>query len=232
MVTYLHDNELFLLHKYKPYFTLTETSSQRCARMHLNWLCCSVYRSGWVCPGSAGSQSRCTLTGILELQGAVPPISNPPWKHKIYSLAPEAPLFKRMPTGPKAFLELLGVSGLRPCAWIHLKKSLCYTRPVSGTNDKYRLSPCSQTWQFRRTLLSAVLTLIFCIYVLFILYTCSTYFLFFHVFFLAPNRPQHCWGGGEQMNSCFFQEYLSFKGNENNHFQDLNLGCLFHFLQW
>ena len=53
-----------------------------------------------------------------------------------------------------------------------------------------RLSPSSQTCQFGRTVLSAVLTLLFCIYVLFIQYTCSTYFLLFRFFFLAPNRPQ------------------------------------------
>ena len=29
MVTYPHDNELFFLHNYKPYFTLTETFSQQ-----------------------------------------------------------------------------------------------------------------------------------------------------------------------------------------------------------
>ena len=55
-----------------------------------------------------------------------------------------------------------------------------------------RLSPNSQTWQFGWTLLSVVLTILFWIYVLF-QYTCSTYFLFFHVFVLAPNRPQYRW---------------------------------------
>ena len=54
-----------------------------------------------------------------------------------------------------------------------------------------RLSPSSQTWQFGLTALSAVLVLLFCMYVLFIQYTCSTYFLFFCVFFLAIDRSQH-----------------------------------------
>ena len=33
-----------------------------------------------------------------------------------------------------------GSSGLWPCAWTHLKKALCHTRPGSGTGDKYRWS--------------------------------------------------------------------------------------------
>ena len=40
------------------------------------------------------------------------------------------PFFMRMPTEPEAFLELLGVSGLRPCVRTHLKK-LC------GAHDEY-----------------------------------------------------------------------------------------------
>ena len=55
----------------------------------------------------------------------------------VYRLAPEANLFRRMPTGTEAFLELLGVSGLRLCARTHLKKALYHTRPVGGTFDKY-----------------------------------------------------------------------------------------------
>ena len=43
---------------------------------------------------------------------------------------------------------------------------------------------------FGRTLQPAVLTLLFCIYVLFIKYTCSAYFLFLCVYFLTPNRLQ------------------------------------------
>ena len=45
-----------------------------------------------------------------------------------------------LPSGPEAFLKLPGVSGLRPCSQTHLKKSLCHTRPVGGTCDKYRLN--------------------------------------------------------------------------------------------
>ena len=68
-----------------------------------------------------------------------------------------------------------------------------YKRPYAtlilsvGRTTKYRLPPSSQTWQFGQTLLSTVLTLL---YVLLIQYTCSTYFLFFRVFFLVPTWAQ------------------------------------------
>ena len=46
-------------------------------------------------------------------------------------------------------------------------------------------------WHFGRVEgQNITLKLLFCIYVLFIQYTCSTYFLFFCAFFLATNRPQ------------------------------------------
>ena len=41
-----------------------------------------------------------------------------------YCLAPDAPLIRGMPTGPKVFLTMLGACGLRPCARTHLKKGL------------------------------------------------------------------------------------------------------------
>ena len=68
---------------------------------------------------SSGSRSRCALTGILEPQGTVSPGFNPPWRGLVYSLVP---LFRRMPTGPEAFLDPPGTSRLRPCAQTHLKK--------------------------------------------------------------------------------------------------------------
>ena len=82
------------------------------------------------------------------------------------------------------------MSELWPCAWTHLKMALCHTRPIGGTYNKYQLPPISQTWQFQ-TLLPSVLIRLFCINALFIQYTFCTYFLFFCVFFLVPNRPQH-----------------------------------------
>ena len=37
----------------------------------------------------------------------------------------------------EALLEMPGACGLRPSVRTHLKKALCYTRPVGGTEDKY-----------------------------------------------------------------------------------------------
>ena len=74
-----------------------------------------------------------------------------------------------MPTCPETFLALPGVSGLLSCAWTHLKKktALSNTRLVSRTYDKYQLPSSSRTGQFfGRTFLSAVLTLLYCIFVL------------------------------------------------------------------
>ena len=82
----------------------------------------SVHGSGRVCPGSSGSRSRSALIGILKLLEAVLPGSNPPWRGLGLS-----PLFRRMVTEAEAFLELPGVSWLRPCARTHLRKT-CATR--------------------------------------------------------------------------------------------------------
>ena len=70
--------------------------------------------------------------------GDRPPGSNPLWRGWVYRLAPEAPLFRGMPTRPEAFLEPPGASGLRSCAQTHIKKALCHTCPIDGTVNKYR----------------------------------------------------------------------------------------------
>ena len=65
---------------------------------------------------------HCTAhTDILEPQGGRPPKLSLQ-RGCIYHLALEAPLFKGMSTGLKAFLESPGVCGFRPCARTHLKK--------------------------------------------------------------------------------------------------------------
>ena len=115
-------------------------SSQRWAGAHFGRPCWSVHEFGRMYPGSA---EEAHLTQILEPEKAVPPGSNHPWKGKVYCLAPEAPLFWRMPTGSEAFLEPPSVSGLLLFAWTRLKNSLCHTRPVGGTNDK---TSSSQRW--------------------------------------------------------------------------------------
>ena len=48
---------------------------------------------------------------------------NPRKRTKVYRLAPDAPAFRGIPTGPKAFLRMPGVSGQQPCAWAHLHSS-------------------------------------------------------------------------------------------------------------
>ena len=47
------------------------------------------------------------------------------------------PIFMEMPTGSEEFLCLSGVSGLRPCVWIHLKKGLA--PPSSGWRDVHQI---------------------------------------------------------------------------------------------
>ena len=101
------------------------------AGTHLSKPCLAVHGSGWLCSGSAGSRLRWALTGNLEPQRVVLSGFNPPWRGYVYRLVPEAPLFRRMPMGPEAFLEPPSVSGPP-------KKALCHTRPVGGTYDKYR----------------------------------------------------------------------------------------------
>ena len=46
-----------------------------------------------------------------------PPRPLPTPQGSVYRQAPEAPLFNRMPTGPKAFLEPSAVCGLRHGVW-------------------------------------------------------------------------------------------------------------------
>ena len=111
---------------------------------------------------------------------------------KVYHLAPEVPFLRRVPTRPEAFLEPPEQSGLQSCARTHQSRS-CDTlvRSVGRTTNTGSLSQQSNLTVFGRTPLPAVLILLFCVYVLFIEYPCSTYFLFFCIFFLTPNRPQH-----------------------------------------
>ena len=92
--------------------------------IHFDRLCSGGHRSGQVCPGFGGSWLRCTLTSIFKPQRAVPLGSILPWSGWVCHLAPEASLFRGMPTGPEEFLEPPGTSGLWLCARTHLKKDL------------------------------------------------------------------------------------------------------------
>ena len=90
----------------------------------------------------------------------------------------------------EAFLELLGMSGLWPCTQTHLKKWPCATLvwlvgQTTNTDFLLVVKPVRSDGHFYLLYYH-----LFCMYVLFIQYTCSIYFFFFCVFFLAPNRPQ------------------------------------------
>ena len=62
---------------------------------------------------------------------------------------------------------------------------------------------------FGRTLLPAVLTLLFCIYVLFIQYTCSIHVLFFRIFFLATNRTQQLGNHSRRRKTLYSNQFYS-----------------------
>ena len=78
---------------------------------------------------SAGRSASCTdLVGCVSLLdvhqagcAGILPGFNAPQRGWIYRW-----------TGPEAFWGMPGASGLRPCAWTHLKNALCHTRPVGG----------------------------------------------------------------------------------------------------
>ena len=50
------------------------------------------------------------------------------------------PIFREIPTGPKAFLEPPGISGLWPCARFPTLKRSCATIYLGGILNKYRVS--------------------------------------------------------------------------------------------
>ena len=76
----------------------------------------------------------CLGTGeFLQPQGAIPPGLYPLRGDWVYCLAPEAPLKRGMPTGPKVFLALPDACGLRPCDRAHLKNGLVPYSCVGGT---------------------------------------------------------------------------------------------------
>ena len=117
------------------YIWQISTSSQHWVGTHLGHPCWPEHGSGWVCPGSAGRRSgdwgyltwipvswhtcRVHLDWHPQAAVAIPPGSNPPCRGKVYCLVPEVIL-----TRPEVFLELPDMSGLWPCAWIHIKIGL------------------------------------------------------------------------------------------------------------
>ena len=81
-------------------------------------------------------QVGCVLSLDVPLasRGAVPPGFNPLRRGWVYRSAPEAPLLRGMPT---AFWKCWARVGYGPAPGPTLKKALCHTLPVGGTEDKY-----------------------------------------------------------------------------------------------
>ena len=98
--------------------------------------CLSVHGSGWVCPGSVGSRSRLSdmnsgkpvFFQALTLIGGA----------RLMAWRLRRTFLEKCQRSPRHFLEPPGMSGLWPCTLSLLKKALCHTCPVGGTNDKYR----------------------------------------------------------------------------------------------
>ena len=176
-------------------------SGRRWAGAHFGRPRWSVHGSGRVCPDSSGSQSKCTLTVILEPQQAVPQGTNLLWKGQVYRLAPEASFFQR---------NANGVRGIFTAAW-RVWATALHPDPrekglvphSSGWWDVRQIpTSCLQSnlTVFRRIILPAVLTLLFCIYVRFIQYTCSVYFLFRVLFLATNNRSQQIYSSFSKKN--------------------------------
>ena len=160
-------------------------AGRRWVGTHFRRPCWSVLGSGRMCSNSGGSWSRPSDMDPdkpVFISGASNPAS---------SSLRGLPTWLQPSLGPKACLKPLGVSELRPCTWTLLKMLRATLVQSVGRTTNTDFLPAVEPDSLGRTLLSALLTLLFCIYVLFIQYTCSTYFFFFCVFFLAPNRLQH-----------------------------------------
>ena len=94
------------------------SGSQPCARIHLKKTLCHTRPSG-------GTFIKYCLAKLCFMQRLFSRLSgiHVEWLISL-SLAPEAPLFRRMLTGSKAFLEPPDMSWPQPCTRTHLKKGL------------------------------------------------------------------------------------------------------------
>ena len=136
MLYSLH-NGLAPLHKY--------TSTRVSYAVHQSALACLT--SCWVTLRLTVLYAAWFWSGVphhwtyLWPQGAVPSsfrgVGLMSWRLRLSSLGEE-------PAGPEAFLKMPGVCGLWPCTRTHLKKALCQTHSVGGTEEKYR-TPISVT---------------------------------------------------------------------------------------
>ena len=104
------------------------------ATSHFDRPCSSLHGSGRVCSGSAGSRSRCALTGILVLQRSVPQALNPLVGARFIAWGLRHPFLGEC--------WVIFEANWRVCATVlrldPRKKALCHTHLVGGTYDKYR----------------------------------------------------------------------------------------------
>ena len=112
----------------------------------LSWLrgssSCNKIRFCWVALRIWPSVSR-QLEISSGLWGPYPGLL-PPSGVWVYCLVPEAPLIRGMPTGPKIFLAMPGVCGLRPTARTHQKKGLVLHLHVRWVVQQIPSSSCSK----------------------------------------------------------------------------------------
>ena len=98
--------------------------------------------SGATTPGQSGPESNgdewvlCILQ-CSSITGASP--SDYLLSYPVYCLTPEAPLFRGIPTGFKAFLEPLGVCRLLSCTWFPSKKGQVPYLCVHRVLNKYQV---------------------------------------------------------------------------------------------
>ena len=131
----------------------------------------SVHRSGWVCPGSSGSQSRCTLTGILETQRALTLLGG----GRCITWCLRRPFLEECQQGLRHFWSCQVCLGYCPAPRSTEKMALCHARSY----NKYQLPPSSRTLQFLNRHFDLLNAHSYFVYVL--QYTCSINFLFFCV---------------------------------------------------
>ena len=155
MVTYLHDNELFILHRYYLYLLPERHPPNRVERMHY-----SLGGAG-LAHTSVGRVGRyMDLVGSVLVSVAVDRSAPWPASSNLRRLSPQAltlhggaglfALRRRRPFSRECRRGLRHFWSHRSCLRPNPpKKALYHTHSVGLTYDKYRLLPSSRTWQFR-----------------------------------------------------------------------------------
>ena len=84
---------------------------------------------------------------LLSLaKGAVSPGFNPLRRGWVYCLVPEAPLLGECRRSPRHFWKYWARVSYGPAPGPTLKKALCHTRPLGGTEDIYYIGHKSDTF--------------------------------------------------------------------------------------